>query len=42
VRADAGLIPAVVEEALRFDSPVSGLFRTSATDSNLSLAWTPT
>ncbi len=29
VRADRALIPAVVEEALRFDSPVQGLFRTN-------------
>ncbi len=30
VRADRSLVPAVVEEALRFDSPVQGLFRTNA------------
>jgi cytochrome P450 len=35
VRADPELMPAVVEEALRFDSPVSGLFRTASTDSIL-------
>jgi cytochrome P450 len=28
VRADRSLVPAAVEEALRFDSPVQGLFRT--------------
>lgn len=30
LRADPGLIPTAVEEALRFDSPVNGLFRTNA------------
>jgi cytochrome P450 len=30
LRDDPSLIPAAVEEALRFDSPVSGLFRTNA------------
>jgi cytochrome P450 len=29
VRADRTLVPAVVEESLRFDSPVHGLFRTN-------------
>jgi cytochrome P450 len=29
LRADRSLLPAAIEEALRFDSPVSGLFRTS-------------
>ena len=32
LRADPGLIPDAVEEALRFDSPVHGLFRTNATE----------
>jgi cytochrome P450 len=31
VRADTSLIPAVIEESLRFDSPVQGLFRTNLT-----------
>jgi cytochrome P450 len=31
LRADPGLITVAVEEALRFDSPVQGLFRTNAT-----------
>jgi cytochrome P450 len=35
LRDDPGLIPAAVEEALRFDSPVGGLFRTSAEDTNI-------
>jgi cytochrome P450 len=30
LRADPSLIPVAIEEALRFDSPVSGLFRTNA------------
>ena len=30
LRDDPSLIPAAVEEALRFDSPVNGLFRTNA------------
>jgi cytochrome P450 len=30
LRADHSLIPAAIEEALRFDSPVHGLFRTNA------------
>jgi cytochrome P450 len=32
LRADPSLIPTAVEEGLRFDSPVSGLFRTNAAD----------
>jgi cytochrome P450 len=32
LRADHGLIPDAVEEALRFDSPVHGLFRTNTTE----------
>ncbi len=31
LRADRGLLPLAIEEALRFDSPVQGLFRTNAT-----------
>ncbi len=30
LRADTGLLPQAIEEALRFDSPVHGLFRTNA------------
>ncbi len=30
LRTDPGLIPATIEETLRFDSPVHGLFRTNA------------
>jgi cytochrome P450 len=30
LRADSSLIPTAIEEALRFDSPVQGLFRTNA------------
>jgi cytochrome P450 len=30
LRADHGLLPAAIEEALRFDAPVHGLFRTNA------------
>jgi cytochrome P450 len=33
--ADADLIPPAIEEALRFDSPVHGLFRTNAEESEL-------
>ena len=32
LRADPSLIPTAVEEGLRFDSPVSGLFRTNAAE----------
>jgi cytochrome P450 len=32
LRADAGLLDVAIEEALRFDSPVQGLFRTSRAD----------
>lgn len=32
LRADHSLIPIAIEEALRFDSPVHGLFRTNAED----------
>jgi cytochrome P450 len=32
IRQDLDLIPVAVEEALRFDSPVHGLFRTNAED----------
>jgi cytochrome P450 len=32
LRGDRALIPVAVEEALRFDSPVHGLFRTNATE----------
>jgi cytochrome P450 len=35
LRADRSLIPAAVEEGLRFDSPVSGLFRTCPVDTTL-------
>jgi cytochrome P450 len=35
LRADPDLIPVAVEEALRFDSPVSGLFRTNASECEL-------
>jgi cytochrome P450 len=35
LRADPELIPVAVEEALRFDSPVSGLFRTNASSCEL-------
>jgi cytochrome P450 len=32
LRADPGLVPVAVEEALRHDSPIQGLFRTAAVD----------
>jgi cytochrome P450 len=32
LRADRSLLPSAIEEALRFDSPVQGLFRTNAED----------
>jgi cytochrome P450 len=32
LRADLSLLPQAIEEALRFDSPVQGLFRTNATE----------
>ena len=32
LRADPSLIPTAIEEALRFDSPVQGLFRTNASE----------
>ncbi|HMK10493.1 MAG TPA: cytochrome P450, partial [Acidimicrobiales bacterium] len=32
LRADRALLPGAIEEALRFDSPVQGLFRTNAAD----------
>jgi cytochrome P450 len=32
VRADLGLVPAVIEETLRLESPSQGLFRTATTD----------
>jgi cytochrome P450 len=32
LRADRSLLPGAIEEALRFDSPVQGLFRTNATE----------
>ena len=35
LRADPTLLPHAIEEALRFDSPVQGLFRTNATESTL-------
>ncbi|HQV56525.1 MAG TPA: cytochrome P450 [Ilumatobacteraceae bacterium] len=35
LRADPALIPVAVEEALRFDSPVHGLFRTNVSDCTL-------
>jgi len=35
VRADRSLIPTAIEEGLRFDSPVHGLFRTNLTDCEL-------
>jgi cytochrome P450 len=35
LRADPTLIPVAIEEALRFDSPVNGLFRTNRTDAEL-------
>ena len=35
LRDDPSLIPTAMEEALRFDSPVSGLFRTNASECEL-------
>jgi cytochrome P450 len=35
LRADPSLVPDAIEEALRFDSPVQGLFRTNATECTL-------
>ena len=35
VQADASLIPQMVEEVLRYDSPIQGLPRTAATDAEL-------
>jgi cytochrome P450 len=35
LRADPSLLPQAIEEALRFDSPVQGLFRTNATECTL-------
>lgn len=35
LRSDPALIPQTIEEALRFDSPVQGLFRTNAHDAEL-------
>ena len=35
LRDDPSLIPAAVEESLRFDSPVGGLFRTSSEDTTV-------
>lgn len=35
VRADLSLLPAAIEEALRFDSPVHGLFRTNDADAEI-------
>jgi cytochrome P450 len=35
LRGDPSLVPHAIEEALRFDSPVQGLFRTNATECTL-------
>ena len=35
VRNDRSLIPAAVEESLRYDAPVHGLFRTNTADAEL-------
>ncbi len=35
LRADPSLLPHAIEEALRFDSPVQGLFRTNASECTL-------
>jgi cytochrome P450 len=41
LRRDPSLVPHAIEEALRFDSPVQGLFRTNATECTLAGATLP-
>lgn len=41
VRRDPGLIPAVIEESLRFESPTQGMFRTTTEDVELGGARIP-